>query len=70
MKYKEDGVEGWYTIGVNLKFEEMWTYEDEREENRYSEYDEKYSIGNVITRMMMDDWIEPTLEEYENYLID
>ena len=71
IKYDEDGKSGWYTIGVSIKYEGVYDVDDQKESNYYGlDYDEQYSIGNVITSMILEDWIEPTLEEFETYLAD
>ena len=66
MPYKSDEGEGWYTIGVTTFYGDVYGTEDERDENYYGlDYEEKYTVGNIITQDMVEEWIQPTFDEYK-----
>jgi hypothetical protein len=44
--------------------------DDERECNYAEEYGESFSIGNLLTNTIIEEFIEPTLEEYKKYIIE
>lgn len=72
IRYEAEGK--WHTIGVVTKGDsDVYNADDDNKEDYdYDGDDEsrKFTIGNLLTKEMIEEWIEPKTEAYSNMLVE